>query len=318
MAPSARMPDAAADDHARPASHVARDRGVARVLWIVLSLNVSVAAIKFLVAWVTGTVALFADAIHTLLDGSANLVGIVGISIATRPADRDHPYGHRRFETIAAMAIGLLIASGLIGVLHGMWSSIRGENPAPHVTWVSGAVVAFTVLVNLFITRFERARGRALQSSLLTADASHMLADTFGAMAVLGSLAGVALGVRAADLVAAAIVALLIGKTAYEVLSENLGVLADTVRLDPAKVRAVAMSVDGVRGAHKVRSRGAIDHVLVDLHIHVEPTMSVAASHAITHRVIEAIRTEFPAVADVVIHTEPADGRESRPSDPLS
>ncbi|MFI5302611.1 MAG: cation transporter dimerization domain-containing protein, partial [Polyangiales bacterium] len=68
---------------------------------------------------------------------------------------------------------------------------------------------------------------------------------------------------------------------------------------------------DGVRGAHKVRSRGAIDHVLVDLHIHVDPAMTVEASHALTHRVIESIRAAFPVVADVVIHTEPADGREA-------
>ncbi|MFI5301049.1 MAG: cation diffusion facilitator family transporter, partial [Polyangiales bacterium] len=187
------MSSGLSDPHARSARQVGRDRAVARVLWLVLSLNLGVAAIKFVVAWATGTVALFADAIHTVLDGSANLVGIVGIVAATKPADDEHPYGHRRYETIAAMGIGLLIASGLIGVLHGIWGAITGDHPPPRVTWATGCVVAFTVLVNLFITRYERTRGRQLQSSLLTADASHMLADTFGALAVLGAFVGVAL-----------------------------------------------------------------------------------------------------------------------------
>jgi cation diffusion facilitator family transporter len=129
------------------------------------------------------------------------------------------------------------------------------------------------------------------------------------------------LGFRAADLVAAVVVALLIARTAWSVLRENLGVLADQVRLDPLAVRDVALSIAEVRGAHKIRSRGSADHVHVDLHIHVDPKMTVERAHRVTHEVAGAVRAAFPEVADVLIHTEPADGRENdattiAPSDP--
>jgi cation diffusion facilitator family transporter len=147
------------------------------------------------------------------------------------------------------------------------------------------------------------------------------LSDTLGALAVLASFGAAWLGFRAADLVAAVVVALLIARTAWNVLRENLGVLADSVRLDPLAVRDVAMSIAEVRGAHKIRSRGSADHVHVDLHIHVDPTMTVERAHRVTHEVAGAVRAAFPQVADVLIHTEPADGRENdvtsiAPSDP--
>jgi cation diffusion facilitator family transporter len=131
-----------------------------------------------------------------------------------------------------------------------------------------------------------------------------------GAFSVLVSFGAVALGFRQADMVAALLVAVLIGRTAFKILRANLGVLADHVQLDPSEVRRVAMQVPNVRGAHKVRSRGSVDHVHVDLHIHVDPAMSVERAHQVTHEVAAAVRAAFPEVADVIIHTEPADGRE--------
>jgi len=124
------------------------------------------------------------------------------------------------------------------------------------------------------------------------------------------SFGAIALGFRWADVIAAVIVSVLIGRTAWSVLGSNLGVLADSVQLDPHRVREVAMAVAEVRGAHKIRSRGSADHVLVDLHIHVDPTMTVERAHAVTHEVARAVKAAFPEVADVLIHTEPADGRE--------
>jgi cation diffusion facilitator family transporter len=244
------------------------------------------------------------------LDASSNVVGLVGIAVASRPADDGHPYGHRRFETLAALCIGVLILGGMVGVVRGLFEGLAGTRPPPRVTWVSAGLVFFTVVANFLISRYEARRGRELKSSLLQADAAHTLSDTMGATAVLVSFGAVALGVGAADLVAAVVVALLIGQTAWGILRTNLGVLADRARLDPRAVRRVAMQVADVRGAHKVRSRGSADHVHVDLHIHVDPSMTVERAHAVTHEVAAAVRTAFPEVADVIIHTEPADGRE--------
>jgi cation diffusion facilitator family transporter len=298
-----------------------RDREVRRVLFMVLGLNLSVAAIKLTLSARTGALSLLADGVHALLDASSNVVGIVGIALAARPADAGHPYGHRRFETLAASCIGLLILSGMSGILGGLWEGFTGRRPVPQVTAPTVVILAVTIVANFAISRYETKKGAELRSGVLEADAGHTLSDTLGALVVLASFGATFIGFRAADLVAAVVVAFLIGRTAWSVLRQNLGVLADHVRLDPMAVRKVALSVPEVRGAHKIRSRGSADHVLVDLHIHVDPAMTVERAHRVTHEVAGAVRAAFPEVADVLIHTEPADGREKdvasvAPSDP--
>jgi cation diffusion facilitator family transporter len=293
------------------AARVERDRKVSRVLWIVLGLNLGVAAIKLAVGAKAGALSLLADGVHALLDASSNVVGLVGVAAASRPADAGHPYGHRRFETLAAVSIGLLILSGMAGVIRGIWEGLLGVRPAPEVTWVAASLVFVTIVANLAISRYEAKRGAELKSALLEADSGHTLSDTFGAIAVLVSFGAIAVGLPWADMAAAVVVCVLIGRTAWNVLGANLGVLADHARLDPHRVREVALEVRDVRGAHKIRSRGSADHVHVDLHIHVDPGMTVERAHEVTHEVARAVRAAFPEVADVMIHTEPADGREN-------
>jgi cation diffusion facilitator family transporter len=276
----------------------------------VLGMNLAVAVIKLVLGSSMGALSLLADSLHALLDASSNVVGLVGIAIASRPADAGHPYGHRRFETIAALTIGLFILSGMGGILYGVVEGLAGRRRAPDVSWTSAAIVLVTIVANLAISRYESRRAAQLKSGLLEADAAHTMSDTMGACGVLLSFGVVALGWGQADLVGAVLVAILIGRTAFSILRANLGVLADHVQLDPNEVRRVAMQVAHVQGAHKVRSRGSVDHVHVDLHIHVDPAMSVARAHDVTHDVAAAVRTAFPEVADVIIHTEPADGRE--------
>jgi cation diffusion facilitator family transporter len=304
--------------------HRQRDGAVARVLWLVLGLNLAVAATKVVLGTAVGALSLLADGVHALLDASSNVVGLIGIAVAGRPPDAGHPYGHRRFETLAALSIGLLILAGMVSVIRGFWAGLAGQRPPPSVGWTSAGIVFLTIVANLVISRYEARRGVQLRSALLEADSAHTLSDTLGATAVLVSFGAVALGFRWADLMAAVVVALLIGHTSWNILRTNLGVLADRARLDPKRVRSVAMQVADVLGAHKVRSRGSPDHVHVDLHIHVDPAMTVQRAHAVTHEVAAAVRAAFPEVADVIIHTEPADGREkdetsiSPPARPVS
>jgi len=273
-------------------------------------MNLGVAVVKLVLGSRMGALSLLADSLHALLDASSNVVGLVGIAIASRPADAGHPYGHRRFETLAALTIGLFILSGMVGIMYGIVEGLAGRRAAPDVSWTSAAIVLGTIVANLAISRYESRRAAQLKSGLLEADAGHTMSDTMGACGVLLSFGAVALGWGQADMVAAVVVAILIGRTAFKILRANLGVLADHVQLDPNDVRRVALQVEHVRGAHKIRSRGSVDHVLVDLHIHVDPSMTVERAHAVTHDVVTAVRAAFPEVADVIIHTEPADGRE--------
>lgn len=287
-----------------------RDRAVSRVLWIVLALNMVVAATKLVVGTMAGALSLVADGLHSALDGSSNVVGLVGIALAARPPDLGHPYGHRRFETLAALVIGVLIAAGVVEIVHRIVEGLGSGREPPEVTWATVGVVVGTIVINLGISRYESRAGRELRSSLLEADSKHTLSDAMAAGAVLLGFLGVSLGAPWADLVAAGVVSIFIAVTALRILRSNLRVLADEVRLDPHDVHRVAMGVPGVFGAHQIRSRGTSDHVHLDLHVHLEPELSLTAAHAKTHEVIKALRDAFPEVADVVIHTEPADGRE--------
>jgi cation diffusion facilitator family transporter len=283
---------------------------VRRVLWIVLALNVSCSLTKLVLSSFVGSVSLFADGVHAVLDGFSNVVGLIGIAIASQPPDANHPYGHRRFETLASVVVGIFIAAGLWKIGSSVVDALMGHRTTPQVSWLSAGIVAGTIVINIFITRYEAKRGKELSSAILLADAGHTLADSWGALAVLASFAGVALGFVWADLAAAVIVGGLIARTAFGVLVPNVRSLADEARLDAKDVLSVALAVEGIRGAHKIRSRGSIDHVHVDLHIQVDAHITIEDAHALTHKVADAIRKAFPTVHDVVIHTEPADGRE--------
>ena len=296
-----------AHDRAAPTVEPARNRAVKRVLFGVLILNALVATTKLSVGAIVGATSLIADGVHSLLDGASNVVGLIGLSMAERPPDAGHPYGHQRFETLATLMIALLIGAGLYEILQAAWGGFGTGRAAPGVTWWSIGFVGATIVINLGISRYETRRGNALNSSILHADSAHTYADALAATAVLVAFIAMKLGMTWADPVATLVVAGFIAQTAWSLLRENIDVLADGVRLEPEAVHAVAMAVPGVLGVHQVRSRGNADWIYVDLHVQVEGSLTVDAAHIVSHEVVVAICEAFPNVRDVVAHIEPAD-----------
>jgi cation diffusion facilitator family transporter len=279
------------------------DRATSRVLLWVLGANLAVAGVKYVAGRLTGSLALTADAVHSALDASSNIVGLLGVWAASRPASEGHPYGNRRLEAVAAGIIGLLILGGFVEVVHQI---VTGwDRLPPEVTWAAVGVVVGTIVVNVLVSRYEHREGDRLGSIILTADAHHTASDAASALVVLASLAGTAAGIPHADSVAAVIVCGFIGRAAWLVLKDALVTLSDAARLDPAEVVRVACTVPGVVSAHKVRSRGTLAWVHVDLHIQLDPETTLADAHERTHAVAEALRQAFPELRDVVIHTEP-------------
>ena len=288
-----------------------RRRDVQRVLWLTLVGNYAVAAVKLGYAHMTGTLAFSADGVHSLLDGTANIVGLVGIGAAATPADEGHPYGHQRYEALAALAIGGLIVAGLYSIVSRVVvTMLAGHAVTPE--WDALGVAGVTFAFNLGISAYERRRGRQLRSAVLIADASHTASDAIATLSIAGAVVAAHLGVPLADPIAALVIAVIVARTAWLVVKENIDVLSDARRIDPERVHDIAKSVDGIRGAHKARSRGTLDHVAVDLHIQVDPEMSVRDAHRLTHAVADAIRERLSDVHDVVIHTEPHDPEKHR------
>lgn len=285
----------------------ARSAQVRRILWAILGLNLGVALAKMLYGAVTRSLAMTADGFHSLFDGTSNVIGLVGIAIASRPADRNHPYGHAKYETYASAGIGLLlaVAAWRVGV-----ESVRrlvGGGGAPEVNAGSFAVMLGTLAVNIGVATWERRAGMRLKSDLLIADASHTGSDILVSLGVIGGLAAVRAGYPIADPLLGLVVCGFIARAAIRVFRSVDQTLSDRARLDPREVESVALSVPGVLGCHDVRTRGTASHVAVDLHVQVDPEASITAGHAIAESVERAVCARFPEVSDVIAHVEPLD-----------
>jgi cation diffusion facilitator family transporter len=288
-----------------------RNAAVRRVFWITLVLNFVVAAAKGVYSVLSGSVTLGADAFHSVLDGSANVLALVGMHLSTAPASATHPYGRRKIELLAAVGIGVLIAVSLVEVAIAAIHSLAGGRPAPDIRWSGFAVVLASMAVNFFVARYEGAKGRALASPLLSADAHHTRSDLYASGAVLLSFVGARFGLSWADGVCGLVVVLMVGHVAWEVFRENVPSLLDAAVLDPADVRAIGATITGVHGIHRVRSRGTKFAVELDLHMQVAAEMKVEDAHRIAAAVERELRLRLPQLSDVVVHIEPIHAAKS-------
>lgn len=282
---------------------------IARVLWTILGLNLIVAAAKLAYGLHVDALALTADGLHSLLDGTSNVVGLIGLAAARRPPDANHPYGHRKYETFAALVIVmmLLVACWEIGTA----AVQRLISPVvPQITALGFGILLATIAINVAVALFERREAKRLRSEILHSDAAHTATDVFASGLVLVSFGAARLGIEWADGVAAAIIVVIILRAAFKILRNTMATLADEQRLPPREVERVALREPGVLEAHNVRTRGPEDDIHVDFHILVPPGTSIGEAHDIGHRVEDRVRAEWPDVSDVVVHVEPGDPEE--------
>jgi cation diffusion facilitator family transporter len=288
------------------ASTTDRYRSIRNVLWVVLFLNLAVALAKLVYGLMSHSAAMEADGFHSMFDGASNVIGLVGMWFASRPADDEHPYGHAKFETFAAALIGVLLVFAGYTVGKGAIDSLFARGLPTEVTTASFAIMLGTLAVNIFVTTWERRAGRRLGSEVLVADASHTLSDVAVSLGVIASLVIVRLGFEQADGIVALLVAIIIMRTAWGIMRGVLHTLGDAARLPADEVAAVARAVPGVDGCHAVRTRGSEAHVYVDLHVQVASGTTVEEGHAIAHQVEGALRLQYGQITDVVVHLEPA------------
>jgi cation diffusion facilitator family transporter len=182
-------------------------RSVKRVLIGIMFLNLLVTAIKFAVGALTGSIAVLADAFNALVDASSNVIGLLGMRAASDPPDPDHPYGHRKYETIATLGIGGLMLLAGWEVLRDVFERWSGGR-LPSVTPLSLALILFTMPINIFVVRYEGRRGRELGSDVLQADATSTRINIFVSLAALVGLLGSSIGLLWLDIVVAQALAL--------------------------------------------------------------------------------------------------------------
>jgi len=277
---------------------------VSAVLYRVLALNLAVASAKIALGLTTGAVSVLSDGFHSLTDTASNVVAIIGVRVAGAPPDEDHPYGHRKFETMASVGILLFLLLVLLEVLSAAWNRFRSGGQ-PTINSLTFIVMGATFAVNLAVVFYERRAAARLKSDVLLADAHHTLSDLLTSATVILALIGVQYGYGWLDPVAAVVVAAFIGYACWEIFRSTSGILADRIVIPEEEIRTVVSSVPDVVGCHNIRTRGTADFVFLDLHIWMDANMPLERAHSLSHVVKDRLMATFPQIKDAIIHIEP-------------
>ena len=281
-----------------------QSRGVRRVLWITLGLNLAVSAGKVIVGQLSGSLAMVADGFHSLVDGGNNVIGLIVAAFAFRPPDPGHPYGHRKFETAATSVIGI----ALLALAWELVSSAlgRGTLPAlPEVSLLNWGVMGATIAVNVFVSWYEAREGRRLGSAFLVADSAHTRADLYVSLGVVASFVAAGFGIVWADPLVAVAIAAIIAWQAGVILLGAFHVLTDRAAIPADEIERLALAVPGVISVHGVRTRGRRDSIYVDLTVRLDGETSLRAAHDVADHIEAALAQAQPGIADVVVHLEP-------------
>jgi cation diffusion facilitator family transporter len=248
---------------------------------------------------------LLADALHSVTDSANNVLGLVASKFSSPRPDREHPYGHHKFEAVGALGIAAFLGIACFEILQGAIERIiKGGSPVK----ISGSELWLLLIVlgvNIFVAFYERNVGRRVGSSILIADATHTMSDVWVTISVLGGLIGIWwLNFQWLDVVLAFPVALLVFWSGWSVLKENLPWLVDQIAIAPEAIHAIAISVPGVINCHDIASRGVLGRqVFIEMHLIVDAP-DVETAHHITEEVESQLQQRFSPVR-ILIHVEP-------------
>ena len=270
----------------------------------VLFLNWGVAAAKLLYGWITRSASMTADGFHSFSDGSSNIIGLIGIWIASRPIDKTHPYGHKKFETLTSIGISIFLFIVCINVVRE--GILRFLHPViPQVNVISFLVMGITLAINIAVMIYEKRMGVVLKSDILISDALHTRADILTSFSVIITLIGIKFGFPILDAIATLVISGFIAHAAVDILKESSRVLSDGVAIPIEEIKRIVLSIRGVEECHQIRSRGRGDDIHIDLHVLVDPEMHMHRAHHLSYAIENKIKRDFHGVTDVVVHMEP-------------
>ncbi|NWF97973.1 MAG: cation transporter [Nitrospirae bacterium] len=277
---------------------------VRNVLLYTLIFNTAVASAKIIYGYITCSIAMLSDGYHSLFDGVSNIIGIIGIWIASNPPDKEHPYGHNKYETLFTIAIGIMIFFTCFQIVKKVYDSFFDTHKVI-VTNISFTIMLLTLVVNIIVMSYESRKGKQLGSEFLIADANHTKSDILVSLSVIISLFLTRAGYSYADAVAGIILVFLIARIGFKIIKEASDVLVDKICMDTSAVESVVNNIEGVKGCHDIRTRGSSSYTYLDLHVLVDGEMSTEKSHNIADKVEKKIKDEFSNVVDIVVHIEP-------------
>ncbi len=279
---------------------------VRRVLLGLLGANLAVVAAKAFIGVVSGSLAVWGDALHSSVDSLYNVLGLIVVRVAAREPDEDHPYGHGKFETLGALAIVVFLSITCFELVRNAVQKLVEGGHTIVVTDLGLVVLLATLGVNVFVAWYENRRGHELSSELLIADAAHTRTDVFITIGVLIGVLFARRGATWADPVVAIVVAALIVRVAYQIFARTVPVLVDERAIPERAIRHAAQEIDGVKRAYGIRSRGGRGAGVryAEVTIAVDREANVEAAHAIADQVEERLKRELELSA-VTVHVEP-------------
>lgn len=233
---------------------------IRRILIYILILNWGVAAAKLIYGWLISSASMKADGFHSFSDGASNLIGLIGIWVASRPIDQNHPYGHKKYETLTSVAISALLFFVCFNVIRE--GIARFIDPVtPEVNLNAFLVMIVTIAVNIFVMVYENKKGKELKSDILVFDALHTRADILTSASVIITLMAIKLGYPMVDPIVSLLIALFIGYAAVQILRESARVLSDGAAIPIQEIERVVLAIKGVKECHQIRSRGRADDI---------------------------------------------------------
>jgi len=278
-----------------------RDKRVRRVILIEGSANLLVLILKTIVGLSTGSMGILADAIHSLTDLTNNVIAWFVIQFSSLPADREHPYGHRKFETLAVFVLASIL---VVLAFELILNAIRKEETEVATSGIELVIMLGVLVINILITIWQHRWAKRLDSDILRADATHTFADVLITSVVIGGWQLSAMGYAWVDRLCAIGVALLVFYLAYNLFRRAVPVLIDQYAIDPQHLSNIIRNVNGVKDVYRIRSRWIGKTCAIDLVISVDPALSTEESHDISDKIESIIEKRFDT-SDISIHVEP-------------
>jgi cation diffusion facilitator family transporter len=281
-----------------------RYKMIRQVLLVVLGIDLLLASSKGFYGYLTDSLGMLSDGFHSAVHALGGVISLIGVKLAARPPDERHPYGYERYEPLAAMGVALLMFIAVWKILGGAWPRLHSRE-IPIVTNISFVIMIGSLIVSFGLAAWELRLSRRLSSTILTADAGRMWGDTLVSMSVIAGLVAARVGLPWLDAVVSVVVAAFIARTAWSIVRGASQVLSDAAVADLESIARAASGVDGVQGCHRVRARGVSGMVRVDLHVLVDPLMTVEESHNLVREVERRIRDRVSGITEVLVHVGP-------------
>ena len=281
------------------------------VSWRSVVINLLLTLFKLLAGIFSNSAAMLSDAVHTASDVLSTLVVIVGVKLAGRASDEDHPYGHDRFECVAAIVLAALLTVTGLGVGYGgLMKIFSSRQEAMEIPGVPALIAAgLSIVVKEGMYWYARAAAKRINSSALMADAWHHRSDAFSSVGSFAAILGARLGFPILDPVACLVICVFIVKAAVHIFLDAIGRMTDRScdEKTVTKLRGVILSQRDVLDIDKLRTRVFGDKIYVDIEICVRGDASLQESHQTAHRVHDAVETHFPQVKHCMVHMNPSE-----------